>query len=382
MQPLITPLHPKYCMPKKAQNSQPDVAPAASLTTREIVAGWGSILRGNVPFLSIEITRECPLSCPGCYAYGSDHLGGGATLRELSDFRGDALVRGILEIVEKHKPLHVSLVGGEPMVRHRELSQILPVLSASGIFTLVVTSGVIPIPMEWMSLSRVRIAISVDGLPEDHDIRRKPATYVRILKNIEGREVNIHWVITRPMLQRPGYFEEYVSFWNDRPEVNRIWVSVYTPQVGESSPETLTAADRLQLAEELPKLASKYPKLLMNKGIAGAIVAPPKSPDDCVFSKMSANYSADLSTRVEPCVFGGKPDCSQCGCAISSGLHWIKGINLAGPLEVGHLVRGSIGVGRLMNRLRARSTTPPRWDQDAASRSLPAQEAELVQIQR
>jgi MoaA/NifB/PqqE/SkfB family radical SAM enzyme len=382
MQPLITPLHPKYCMPKKAQNSRPDVAPAASLTTREIVAGWGSILRGNVPFLSIEITRECPLSCPGCYAYGSDHLGGGATLRELSDFRGDALVRGILDIVEKHKPLHVSLVGGEPMVRHRELSQILPVLSASGIFTLVVTSGVIPIPMEWMSLPRVRIAISVDGLPEDHDIRRKPATYVRILKNIEGREVNIHWVITRPMLQRPGYFEEYVSFWNDRPEVNRIWVSVYTPQIGESSLETLTAADRVQLAEELPELASKYPKLLMNKGIAGAIVAPPKSPDECVFSKMSANYSADLSTRVEPCVFGGKPDCSQCGCAISSGLHWVKGINLAGPLEVGHLVRGSIRIGRLMNRLRARATTPPRWHQDAASRSLPAQEAELVQIQR
>jgi MoaA/NifB/PqqE/SkfB family radical SAM enzyme len=204
-------------MPKKAPNSRPDIAPAASLTTREIIAGWGSILRGNVPVLSIEITRECPLSCPGCYAYGSDHLGGGATLRELSDFRGDALVRGILDVVEKHKPLHVSLVGGEPMVRHRELSQILPALSASGIFTLVVTSGVIPIPMEWMSLSRVRIAISVDGLPEDHDIRRKPATYVRILKNIEGREVNIHWVITRPMLQRPGYFEKYVSFWNGAP---------------------------------------------------------------------------------------------------------------------------------------------------------------------
>ncbi len=278
MQPLILSLHPKYCMPKKAPNRGPNTPPVASLTTREIVAGWGSILRGNAPFLSIEITRECPLSCPGCYAYGSDHLGGGATLRELSDFRGDALVRGILDVVEKHKPLHVSLVGGEPMVRHRELSQILPVLSAAGIFTLVVTSGVIPVPMEWMSLPRVRIAISVDGLPEDHDIRRKPATYVRILKNIEGREVNIHWVITRPMLQRPGYFEEYVSFWNDRPEVNRIWVSVYTPQVGESSPETLTAADRVTLAKELPKLASKYPKLLMNKGIAGAIVCATKEP--------------------------------------------------------------------------------------------------------
>ena len=31
--------------------------------------------------LSIEITRECPLHCPGCYAYGDTHLGGSVTLR-------------------------------------------------------------------------------------------------------------------------------------------------------------------------------------------------------------------------------------------------------------------------------------------------------------
>ena len=46
--------------------------------------------------LSIEITRECPLTCPGCYAYGDTHLGGGITLSELSDFRGDKLVEGVL----------------------------------------------------------------------------------------------------------------------------------------------------------------------------------------------------------------------------------------------------------------------------------------------
>ena len=212
--------------------------------------------------LSIEITRECPLSCPGCYAYGDSHLGGGVTLSELSDLRGDKLVEGVLRLVRKHKPLHVSLVGGEPMVRHRELSRILPELSRMEVFALVVTSGVIPVPAEWMSLPRVRVAISVDGLPEHHDIRRKPATYERILKNIEGCEVNIHWVITRPMLERAGYLEEYVKFWSERPETNRIWVSVYTPQIGEQSPETLTPADRETLARELPSLAKRYPKLL------------------------------------------------------------------------------------------------------------------------
>ena len=336
--------------------------PSPSISPREILAAWGRILTGNVPMLSIEITRECPLSCPGCYAYGDAHLGGGVTLERLNDFRGDALVRGVLDLVRKHKPLHVSLVGGEPLVRHRELSRILPELSAMNVFSLVVTSGVISVPMEWMTLPRVRVAISIDGLPEHHDIRRKPATYERILKNIEGREVNIHWTITHPMLERHGYLEEYVSFWNARPEVNRIWVSTYTPQIGEQTPEMLTAENRATLTKQLPELSVKCPKLLFNKGIAGALVRPPKNPADCVFSKMSANYSADLETRVEPCVFGGNPDCSQCGCAASSGLHWIRGVRMAGPLKVGHFIQNSVRIGRLANRLRSRPSQPPRWN--------------------
>ncbi len=335
--------------------------PNPSISPREIISAWGKILSGKAPMLSIEITRECPLSCPGCYAYGDAHLGGGKLLTELNDYRGDALVNGVLELVRKNKPMHVSLVGGEPLVRHRELSGILPALSAMNVFTLVVTSGVIPIPVEWMNLRRVRVAISVDGLPEHHDIRRKPATYERILKNLDGRKVNIHWVITRPMLQRRGYLEEYVSFWNGRSEVDRIWVSLYTPQLGEESAERLTPGDRLEVARALPLLAQKFPKFLMNEGIARAFLDPPKNPADCLFAKMSANYSADLETRVEPCVFGGSPNCAECGCAASSGLHWIRSVKVAGPLRVGHFVGGSVGVGSLVNRLHSRGERPGRW---------------------
>jgi MoaA/NifB/PqqE/SkfB family radical SAM enzyme len=335
--------------------------PNPSISPREILGAWGKILTGKAPMLSIEITRECPLSCPGCYAYGDSHLGGGKVLRELSDFRGEALVNGVLRLVRRHRPMHVSLVGGEPLVRHRELSEILPALSAMNVFTLVVTSGVIPIPMKWMDLPRLRVAVSIDGLPEHHDIRRKPATYERIVKNIAGREINVHWVITRPMLERAGYFEEYVSFWNARPEVNRIWVSIYTPQIGEQSAETLGPEDREFVARELPLLHRKFPKLLMNAGIARAFLQPPSSPSDCLFSKMSANYSADLETRVEPCVFGGTPDCSQCGCMASSGLHWIRSEKVAGPLKVGHFVGSSIAIGSVINRLRRRAVQPSRW---------------------
>jgi MoaA/NifB/PqqE/SkfB family radical SAM enzyme len=353
-------------------------APNPSLNPRQVLAAWGSILTGRVPMLSIEITRECPLSCPGCYAYGDHHLGGEVTLRELHDLRGDALVDGVLRLVRKHAPIHVSLVGGEPLVRHRELSRILPALSDLGVFTLVVTSAVIPIPPEWMKIPRLRVAVSVDGLPEHHDVRRKPATYQRILQNIEGREINVHWVITRPMLSRPDYLQEYVSFWNARPEVNRIWVSVYTPQLGEQSEEMLTAEDRKLLAHRLSSLYRKYPKLLITDGMVEALLHPPSSPEDCLFSRMSANYSADLQSRVEPCVFGGAPDCSQCGCAISSALHWIRTVKVVGPVKVGHFVKGSIAVGTLMNRIRSHSIQPSRW---RSAPRKPKPPADLVQIQ-
>jgi MoaA/NifB/PqqE/SkfB family radical SAM enzyme len=343
-----------------------------------VLTAWGRILAGNVPLLSIEITKECPLSCPGCYAYGGTHLGGEVTLSQLSDLRGDALVNGVLDLVQEHKPMHVSLVGGEPLIRHRELSRILPALSELGIFTMVVTSAVIPIPAEWMNIPRLRVAVSVDGLPEDHDIRRKPATYELILKHLEGRTVNIHWVITRPMLSRPDYLEEYVAFWNARPKVDRIWVSLYTPQIGEEAPERLMPEDRVALARELPSLARRYPKLLMTEGVASTFIRPPKNPADCVFARMSANVSADLRSRIEPCVFGGTPDCSQCGCAISSGLHWIRTVNVAGPVTVGHFIESSIGIGLFVNRLRSRATRSTRW---RPGETKPESNPKLVQIQ-
>src|SRR3954466_7246576 len=109
---------------------------------REIVQAWGRILSGYRPNLSIEITRECPLRCPGCYAYGDEHLGGGGiTLRGLADYKGDELVSRFMAMIDRHKPLHVSIVGGEPLVRYRGHATILPRLSERGIHTQVVTSA-------------------------------------------------------------------------------------------------------------------------------------------------------------------------------------------------------------------------------------------------
>lgn len=342
-----------------------------SLNPMEVLAAWGKILTGSAPMISIEITRECPLKCPGCYAYNEEHLGGGKTLRDLNELRGQALVDGVLGLVRRHGALHVSLVGGEPLMRVPELDRILPALSAQGTFVLLVTSAVIPIPMRWMDLRRLRVTVSVDGLPEHHDIRRRPATYERILKNIDGRRINIHLTITRPMLQSNDYLDEYFRFWSARPEVEHIWASIYTPQRGESSPEIPTRAEREMLFAAMPHWRTRFPKVLMGPALAGAFTAPPANPAECIFSRMSVNYSADLTTRVEPCILGGDPDCERCGCAASIGLHALENVPVLGKLRAGHLVRGSMAIGSVVARGRRR-LRPERWQEPKPS--------DLVQI--
>jgi hypothetical protein len=116
----------------------------------------------------------------------------------------------------------------------------------------------------------------------------------------------------------------------------------------------------------------------MNEGIAASLISPPRNPDECLFAKMSANFSADLRSRVEPCVFGRTPDCSQCGCAITSGLHWIRTIPVAGPVKIDHFIEGSIRVGLMMNRIHARSIQLPRW---VGNEQKPNNKPKLAQIE-
>ena len=59
----------------------------------------------------------------------------------------------------------------------------------------VVTSAFRPLP-EWSRLNKVNVVVSIDGLQPEHDVRRKPATYDRILKNIAGQAITIHCTIT------------------------------------------------------------------------------------------------------------------------------------------------------------------------------------------
>jgi MoaA/NifB/PqqE/SkfB family radical SAM enzyme len=318
------------------------------LQTADVFRAWGKILRGQAPSLSIEITRECPLRCPGCYAYGDDHLGGGVTLRQLNDRRGQELIDGVLGIIDRERPLHLSIVGGDPLVRYRELETLIPELTGRGVHVQIVTSAFRPWPLEWSAIKRLDVVVSIDGLQPEHDVRRKPATYERILKNIAGQKVTVHCTVTGQMMKKPGYLREFTSFWSLRREIRRIWFSLFTPQIGDNLPEILTPAERMRALGDFRSLRWQFAKLDMPEPLIAQFALPPKSPEDCVFAQTTRTISADLTTEITPCQFGGNPDCQSCGCIASMGLAAVANHKIAGVIPVAALFRASLRIGQMV----------------------------------
>jgi MoaA/NifB/PqqE/SkfB family radical SAM enzyme len=322
--------------------------------TSQVFQAWGKILTGEPPSLSIEITKECPLRCPGCYAYDGAHLGGGQTLRDLNDRRGQALVDGVLEVVDRFKPLHLSIVGGDPLVRYRELELMIPPLLARGMHVQIVTSAFRKLGPTWPSLERLLIAVSIDGLQPEHDARRAPATYDRILRNIEGQRITVHCTITGQMMKRPGYLADFLEFWTPRPGIKKVWFSMFTPQLGDEMPEILSLDERQRAIEDLVQLRKQYPKLDMSEAVIRQFASPPHRPPDCVFALTTQTLSADLKTNITPCQFGGNPDCKSCGCIASMYLTSLAAHKLGGILPLGAIFKASIKIGQTSARYRGK----------------------------
>ena len=274
-------------------------------------------------------------------------MGEGMNLRQLRDKKGTDLVNGVLAVVDRYRPLHLSLVGGDPLVRFRELCVLLPLLSERGIHVQVVTSAFREIPKEWADIPRLNIVVSIDGLQPEHDIRRRPATYDRILKNIAGHKISVHCTITGQMMKRSGYLDDFLAFWTPKPEVKRVWFSIFTPQVGSTESEILSPEERRLAVREMLRLRAHYPKLDMNELVIKEFLSPPASPQECIFAQTTHTISADLTTRILPCQFGGRPDCSQCGCVASMGLAAVGHRSIGMGITAGDVFRVSAAFGRV-----------------------------------
>src|SRR5262249_56727718 len=92
--------------------------------------------------------------------------------------------------------------------------------------------------------------------------------------------------------------------------------------------------------------------LAPRKGLIDVHPTPPDSPAECVFARTTMTISADLTTKIAPCQFGGNPDCSNCGCIASAGLAAVARHQLFGFIPVGSIFNSSLKVGAQVRRLR------------------------------
>src|ERR1700685_872547 len=189
----------------------------------------------------------------------------------------------ILQLVQEYNPIPLSIVGGDPLVRYRELEVLLPQL-VKRTKVQVVTSAFRPIPVEWATLPNLQISVSIDGLQPEHDVRRAPATYQKILRNIEGQPAAVHCPITSAMVKRDGYIDEFVDYWSANSNVEKIWMSIFTPQRGAKDPEILSVEERRSVVEILLRLRESRPKLDMPAKVIREFLRPPESPEKCVFA--------------------------------------------------------------------------------------------------
>jgi hypothetical protein len=118
-------------------------------------------------------------------------------------------------------------------------------------------------------------------------------------------------------------------------------------------------AQRARVIAELSQLRLRYSKLDMPQALIRELAAPPPDPEACIFARTTETISADLTTRITPCQFGGNPDCSQCGCIASMALAAVGNHKVIGSLTAGHLFLGSDRIGKRWRTLRSAFTTRP-----------------------
>jgi len=319
------------------------------MNTWRMLPSWFRILRGYKPFLSIKVTREGHLHYPGGSTCDEWQLDNKKVLGQASEPRGNKLVEGVLDLIRQNHSRHLSIVGGEPLLRRQEMTVLLPRLNAMGIEVQFITSGALPIPLSWCQLPNLHLVVSLDGLSSVRHSPRAPDDYKKILNNIAGHRVILNCVISRSMLTQPDSLKEFSSFWSCCSEIKKIWFSLYTPHQDGISQERLTEEERTRAIAAVARLNVEYPKVQAPSVILDGYRRPPASSNECIFAQTTLCIAPDLKTVRNPCQIGGQPVCSECGCFASAGLASIGRSKIAGLVKIDDIYRLSRMIGGRFN---------------------------------
>jgi len=158
---------------------------------------------------------------------------------------------------------------------------LIPLLLSRGIHVQVVTSAfrtMGPDLGESTAPARSRIH---RWLQPEHDVRRAPATYDRILKNIVEQRITVHCTVTGQMMKRqdtwPNSWSSDAAPGDREGLVQPVHSSGWRSHAGNLEFRG-TCAGHADMVE----LRKQHPKLDMPEAVIRQFASPPHRPQDCV----------------------------------------------------------------------------------------------------
>ncbi len=131
----------------------------------------------NLREIDLNITNRCNLDCRHC-AFAS-HIGDSSELSY-------EIIRQIIEDASTLGCQEIHLTGGEPTI-HREFDRVLELIIDSGMFTRLISNGVMPHSRlkKYFDMGLRHLLFSLDGLKDSHDrIRGRNGLFKKTLDRI------------------------------------------------------------------------------------------------------------------------------------------------------------------------------------------------------
>ena len=242
----------------------------------------------------LEITHKCNLKCRHCYL--PRWLAEELTLEELLDLAHQLVEAGVL---------HVSVGGGEPLLRFAELVELVKTLASNGVDVVVATNGTLFGEEEARELKRAglrTIQFSLDGVGGVHDaIRGVAGCFEKVVEAVKLAKSMGFKVLVKTVVQRSNV--------NQLPDLykllNRLGVDGWS--VNRAVPSGRAAASRRETHVSFPEFseAVKQVREVVDKysGVIGTIVEDAPRPFERV-SQSSLEYAlcpaGTMSLHVDP----------------------------------------------------------------------------------
>lgn len=282
---------------------------------------------------SVEITDRCNAGCYYCYVYPSDwdqkqRMEGYLQLRPQEHRQKEKQVIETLERLYRQGIVHVTLIGGEPLLAQKiiyQAAQLFPIV-------WVVTNGAAKHPT---ALPRsVVLSVSIDGPPDLHNRVRDPLGFfanhqygeltgmaAAIVRNINESERGAfaHVTLTKQSLTR---FPETVEWLvRDVKKLRGIMVSG-AATTSKNDPNTLRTDEKQLIKDMIEDLANIYGWQLFpfNQPRVNSFLFDPeytiKGPRSCTVARRADSIGFN-GRSVGKCVLRDETDCETCACNLT-----------------------------------------------------------------